>query len=118
MTVYHNSNRWDASNVLFEGGVIRAYDKSGETPGMQHIDYGLTMLRASALAEFAPTGQAFDLAELLASMVRSGEVMAWEAHQRFYEIGSASGLHELRRLFERVSTASSTSSTSHMNGRL
>ena len=41
MTVFENSERYDASNVWFEAGEIRAYDKRDKLPAMRHIDYGL-----------------------------------------------------------------------------
>ena len=46
MTVYRNSDRWDRSNVWFENGHIRAYDKEQRLPQMQHIDWGLSMVKA------------------------------------------------------------------------
>ena len=45
-----NENRWDASNVQFENGVIRYYSKTFHLPEMHHIDWGLGMLKASAVA--------------------------------------------------------------------
>ena len=41
MTVFRNENRWEPSNVWFEEGEIRRYDKKKFTPEMKHIDYGL-----------------------------------------------------------------------------
>ena len=49
MTVFHNQDRWDRSNVIFENGQIVKYDKLKRTPLMQHIDYGATLLRTPAL---------------------------------------------------------------------
>ncbi len=40
MTVYENSERFDSSNVWFEGGAIRAYDKKNKLR-RRGIDYGL-----------------------------------------------------------------------------
>ena len=48
MTVYRNHDQWDRSNVLFHGGRILCYDKKHRTPDMQHIDYGLGVLRAES----------------------------------------------------------------------
>ena len=50
MCVFRNENRWDASNVHFENGVIRRYSKKSRLPEMHHIDWGLGMLKASAVA--------------------------------------------------------------------
>src|SRR5688572_5063885 len=48
MTVYENQERYDASNVWFESGIIRRYDKKNKIPAMRHIDYGLGAFRARA----------------------------------------------------------------------
>src|SRR5262249_26691692 len=49
MTIYRNEGRWDRSNVHFERGVLMAYDKRNPSPPMQHIDYGLGLLKREAL---------------------------------------------------------------------
>jgi NDP-sugar pyrophosphorylase family protein len=63
MCVFRNENRWDASNVHFENGVIRYYSKKFRCPEMHHIDWGLGMLRASAVAT-RQLEKPWDLAEL------------------------------------------------------
>ena len=50
MTVFRNEGRWDTSNVWFENGRIRLYDKRERLPQMQHIDWGLGVIRSEALA--------------------------------------------------------------------
>jgi NDP-sugar pyrophosphorylase family protein len=94
MTVFRNENRWDASNVWFEEGEIRRYDKKQAGPDMRHIDYGLGVLRAKALWSW-PNEKAFDLAEVYAELIQRKELAGFEVDQRFYEIGSAEGLAEL-----------------------
>ena len=94
MTVYSNQGQWDTSNVEFAGGRIVAYDKKQRTPRMRHIDYGLGVLRADALAR-VPDGQAWDLATLYGELLNAGELAGFEAPHRFYEIGSFSGIEEL-----------------------
>ena len=94
MTVFKNENRWEPSNVWFEGDEIREYDKRNLRPEMQHIDYGLGFLRSRALAE-RPEGVPFDLADVYQDLVRKRELAGYEVNQRFYEIGSPRGLAEL-----------------------
>src|SRR4051812_27075715 len=62
MTVFRNEGRWDASNVWFENGRIRLYDKRERQPQMQHIDWGLGMIRREALAD-RPAGEPFDIGD-------------------------------------------------------
>lgn len=91
MTVFRNDGRWDRSNVDFSNGVIRCYDKARPTASMRHIDYGLGLLTPGAMAGRS-ADQAWDLADLYGDMARAGQLAAYEAHTRFYEIGSPSGL--------------------------
>jgi len=93
MTVYRNQGRWDSSNVEFAAGRILAYDKENRTTSMQHIDYGLGVFNRSA---FAGSGRA-DLAHVYRDLLHRGRLAACEVHERFYEIGSFEGLHELAR---------------------
>lgn len=93
MTVLRNENRWDKSNVLFRDGEILRYDKRIPAPEMLHIDYGLGLLRHDAL-ERRNAGTAFDLADLYADLLASRDLIGYEVHTRFHEIGSPAGLAE------------------------
>jgi NDP-sugar pyrophosphorylase family protein len=97
MCVFRNENRWDASNVQFENGVIRCYSKKFRLPAMHHIDWGLGMLKASAVAT-RPLDEPWDLAELYEELSTSGRLAGYEMTRRFYEIGSFEGLAETNRL--------------------
>jgi N-acetyl-alpha-D-muramate 1-phosphate uridylyltransferase len=94
MTVFENKGRWGASNVWFEAGEIRRYDKKVRIPEMRHIDYGIAVLSATVLAPF-PDKAAFDLADVYSRLVSESKMAAYEVKQRFYEIGSPQGLAEL-----------------------
>lgn len=100
MTVFRNEGRWDASNVEFSGGRILTYDKKNRNPRMHHIDYGLGAFERRAFANIAP-GEVYDLAALYAELLAQNELAAWEAKQRFYEIGSAEGMQELAKVLRR-----------------
>jgi len=93
MTVFRNDGQWDASNIEFVDGVIRRYDKVNRTADMHHIDYGLGVISADALAAL-PVDAAFDLADLYRDLVGRRELTGFEVAQRFYEIGSPVGLAE------------------------
>jgi NDP-sugar pyrophosphorylase family protein len=95
MTVYRNEGQWDTSNVEFADGQILAYNKNLRNARMRHIDYGLGVLHASALTR-VPDGQVWDLATLYQDLLEAGELAGFEAPHRFYEIGSFSGIEELR----------------------
>jgi MurNAc alpha-1-phosphate uridylyltransferase len=91
MTVLRNQGRWDRSNVIYEAGRLVLYDKQTD-PRMQHIDYGLSAFRREL---FDRTPKVFDLAMLFHDLSLQGELAALEVQQRFYEIGSPQGLHDL-----------------------
>jgi NDP-sugar pyrophosphorylase family protein len=93
MTVYRNEGQWDKSNVIFEAGEIICYDKKNSAPEMQFIDYGLSILTSQALASY-PMDQAFDLSTVFQALIRKRQMLGFEVFQRFYEIGSLSGLKE------------------------
>jgi NDP-sugar pyrophosphorylase family protein len=96
MTVFRNDERWDASNVHFDGVRIHRYSKRDRVPEMRHIDYGLGVLDARALDPYSDDGH-LDLATIYADLLARGELAGFEVTRRFYEIGSPAGLEELRR---------------------
>ena len=100
MTVYRNENRYDTSNVDFDGARIVRYDKRHRTPTMRHIDYGLGVFDRSVFAAL-PADTAYDLATVYQDLLAAGQLAAFEVHERFYEIGSHEGLHETERLLRR-----------------
>lgn len=97
MTVFENHGAFDTSNVWFEDGHIRLYSKQTMRPQMKHIDYGLGLFRSAAF-EGLPRDQVVDLATVQTDLVTRGQLTGYEMKERFYEIGSHSGLDELNRL--------------------
>jgi NDP-sugar pyrophosphorylase family protein len=93
MTVYHNKNKWDKSNVLFKNGRVVKYDKKNLIPEMEHLDYGINILRKSTLNDW-PDGTPFDLSDVFTKLIEKGDVSAFEVFKRFYEIGSVQGIKE------------------------
>ena len=92
MTVLRNEGRWDASNAVLRDGMVVRYDKANPTPEMHWIDYGLGGLTEDALA-VAPEEER-DLSGLYSLLAERGELMGFEAEERFYEIGSPAALAE------------------------
>ena len=99
MTVYRNEGRYDTSNVVFADGKIVVYDKKAKLPEMRHIDYGLSLFKSAVFDSYA-AGRVFDLAEVMAKLVREKQLAGYEVHERFYEIGSPEGLAELESLLQ------------------
>jgi NDP-sugar pyrophosphorylase family protein len=94
MTVYRNEGKWDSSNVEFEHGRIVAYDKRVKTPRMHYIDYGLGIFRRETFAGMEP-GAVKDLAEVYQDLLSRQDLAGYEMKERFYEIGSFTGIEDL-----------------------
>jgi NDP-sugar pyrophosphorylase family protein len=99
MTVFENHEAYDTSNVCFEDGRIKLYSKTEKNPSMHHIDYGLGVFRAEAFANY-PRNTVLDLARVQTDLVQRDQLAGYEMRQRFYEIGSHSGLAELNSLLQ------------------
>lgn len=98
MTVLENGDRWDKSNVLFEGGKLLEYNKHAPRPDMAYIDYGLGVVAAEVFAQY-PDDEPFDLADVYQTLSQQGQLAGLEVHERFYEIGSHTGLKEAEDFF-------------------
>jgi len=99
MTVYRNEGKFDTSNVVFADGEIKIYDKKAKLPEMRHIDYGLSLFKAGAFDSY-PADQPFDLAEVMGKLVQEKQLAGFEVLERFYEIGSPTGLAELETILK------------------
>jgi NDP-sugar pyrophosphorylase family protein len=98
MTVIKNRDQWDKSNVLFVESQLIEYNKVEPRTEMAHIDYGLSVVTASLLEQY-PIGQSFDLAEMYQDLSLRGQLTGLEVYERFYEIGSHTGLKETSEYF-------------------
>ena len=98
MTVLKNQNQWDKSNVLFVGGRLLEYNKRAPRAEMTYIDCGLGVVSASVLKR-RPVDQPFDLADVYQDLSLQGQLAGLEVHERFYEIGSHTGLKEAEEYF-------------------
>jgi NDP-sugar pyrophosphorylase family protein len=95
MTVFANWDRWDASNVEYAENRIVAYDKVRRSGRMTHLDYGLGVFHRRAF-DLVPDGEPFDLGALYQALLGFGDLASFEVAERFYEVGSPSGLEETR----------------------
>jgi NDP-sugar pyrophosphorylase family protein len=96
LTVMRNDDQWDRSNVLCLDGRIVRYSKEHKTADMRHIDYGLAAMRAGVL-QLYPEERTLDLARVYEDLAARDELAAYEVSDRFYEIGTPSGLEETRQ---------------------
>jgi NDP-sugar pyrophosphorylase family protein len=97
MTVFRNEDAWGPSNVVFSDGRVQLHDKRPEAkrPDMRYIDYGLSVITAAPLEEYVAPGAVADLGDVFRELSIQGLLAGYEVHQRFYEVGSASGVADL-----------------------
>jgi NDP-sugar pyrophosphorylase family protein len=95
MTVYKNLGQFDTSNARFEKGNL-FYDKQAGLRGekFDYIDYGFSIFKKEAIQRIPPN-EKFDLAQLFHSLSCEKKLAGYEVSERFYEIGSPTGLKEL-----------------------
>jgi NDP-sugar pyrophosphorylase family protein len=97
MVTYRNQDRYDRSNVVVRGSFVAAYDNQQKLPGMDYIDFGVSVFRREALRRVPPEEPA-SLEGLYTTLIAQQQLLAYTARRRFYEIGSPGGLAEFRAL--------------------
>lgn len=98
MAVLRNEGRWDQSNVIFREGMVALYEKGRQDQaktGMNHIDYGVSVLNKRAITERVAAGEKADLADVFHDLSIKGRLFGHEVFDRFFEVGSPAGLREL-----------------------
>ena len=100
MTVYENNGQFDTSNVEYaEGRVVRYAKGLDPIPSqMRWIDYGLSVLERTLVADRIPGDTVADLSDLCHALAAEGALAGYLVTERFYEIGSHAGLAELDAL--------------------
>jgi N-acetyl-alpha-D-muramate 1-phosphate uridylyltransferase len=101
MTVFHNKDLGDKSNVQFENGKILAYDKQNRTPQMVYIDYGLGVFKSDVFMDYSDD-RVFDLVEVYQKLLKEDRLAGFEIKDRFYEIGSFSGIDEMENYIKDI----------------
>ena len=97
MTVFNNKLSLDKSNVEFRNGKIQRYVKNILDNSLTHIDYGLSAFKAEAFLDIA-LDRSTDLVSVYQELLSNHQLAAFEVMERYYEIGSLQGLHELDQL--------------------
>lgn len=99
MTVLKNEGKWDKSNIEMADGKILDYDKNQKSNKLKYIDYGLGILSKDAFNDFKEK-EVFDLEEVYRNLLKKNELSGFEVKERFYEIGSFSGLSETEKFIK------------------
>ena len=94
LSVYKNNDQWDNSNTVVENGDIVLHSKNKYDKRMKYIDYGTSILLSSV---FKDQSNIFDLGHLYEELAAKGNLAAYIVTNRFFEIGSKTGLDEFSR---------------------
>ncbi|HKO52658.1 MAG TPA: NTP transferase domain-containing protein [Polyangiaceae bacterium] len=103
MSVFENHGAWDDSNCEIGRGLVLRYEKGVQDRALTHIDYGAIALRRSLIAQ-QPEQVAFGLDKLQHELAAAGCLRAFEATERFYEVGSERGIADLEQKLSGGST--------------
>jgi NDP-sugar pyrophosphorylase family protein len=96
MTIIENNNKWDKSNVIFDGDRIIKYDKNDIVPEMKFIDYGLGIMNKKCFDNIREN-EVSDLASIYRDLANKKELLGFEVKERFYEVGSFAGIEEFKK---------------------
>ena len=94
-------NVTDTSNAELAEGRVRYRKGAGPETGMTYIDYGLSVVSARVVSERIPRDAVSDLAELFTDLGERGMLAGFEVYERFYEVGSESGIADLEDMLAR-----------------
>lgn len=98
MTVLHNRDRWEPSNVRVDAGRVVSYAK-GAPPGThEHIDYGIVAIGQEAFAGRRP-GDVFDLGEVFRALAERRDLAAFEVTEPFHDVGTVEALRATEAYF-------------------
>ena len=100
MTVLKNFGQWDKSNAYFKNKCV-SYNKQNPKKDMDYIDYGLSVVNNSIFDNFIENKN-FDIAEIFENLSKNKLLAGYEVNERFYEIGSASGLSDTIKFFKEI----------------
>jgi NDP-sugar pyrophosphorylase family protein len=96
MTVLHNVDRIEPSNVLVEDDCIVAYSKDPRPERAEHIDYGMLLFDAEAFESVSDV-RPFDLIEVLTALIATRRLAAFVVTEPFHDIGTPETLLETER---------------------
>jgi N-acetyl-alpha-D-muramate 1-phosphate uridylyltransferase len=96
MGVFCNQNAYDSSNVQVGANKVVRYVKGAARLQLTHIDAGISVFERSALQDI-PEKQNIALDQFFSSWAASGRLGAYPVAQRFYEVGSQTGLEDFEK---------------------
>jgi NDP-sugar pyrophosphorylase family protein len=100
MVVYKNFDKYDKSNIAIKGDLVVGYGRDNTSKDMVFIDYGTSVLRKKAL-DLVPKDKTYSTGEFFSQLIKKGELLSFEAKNRFYHIGNPKSLEEFNNFIRR-----------------
>lgn len=100
MVIFKNNNLYDRSNVAVENGLITRYDKKNSSGDLIYIDYG-ALIFSKNVFNIIPNNQTYSLEKVIQDLIQRRQISAFEAVERFYEIGSHKGMDEFKEYIQK-----------------
>ena len=95
MTIMHNNNQFDKSNIVYSNKKIISYNKKHPRITMHYIDYGISIFNKYLFTQY--NQDIFDLSDLQSHLADKQLLEAYEVYNRFYEIGTPNALKEFKQ---------------------
>jgi NDP-sugar pyrophosphorylase family protein len=99
MVVFKNHDKYDKSNLIVKNDMVVGYGDKNRTKDMVYIDYGTTALHKNSL-NIIPPNKFFTTKEFFSKLIEKQELLAYEAKERFYHIGTPASLEELKKFIK------------------
>ena len=99
MTLMKNDLNAEVSNVVFEEGFVKKYDKNAYEASMEYIDFGLNIFKTEVFSNY-PLNQKIDLSTIQSELATRGQMIGYQVNQRYYEVGSFKGLQDFKDFVE------------------
>jgi NDP-sugar pyrophosphorylase family protein len=90
MTIFHNRNEQEKSNILMENNEIILFDKVNQNLDMEYIDYGFQIFSSDIFENYK--NNIFDLSDPVKKLIAEKQMATHEVYNCFFEIGSLEGI--------------------------
>jgi NDP-sugar pyrophosphorylase family protein len=102
MTIMKNNLNAEISNVIYENGFVKKYNKEKYEESMDYIDFGLNVFKAEAFNNY-PLNEEVDLSAIQSGLATRKQIVGYLVNQRYYEVGSFKGIQDFSEFTEGLS---------------
>tara|TARA_B100000959_G_scaffold247312_1_gene273518 strand:- start:210 stop:896 length:687 start_codon:yes stop_codon:yes gene_type:complete len=100
MAIFKNNNKYDKSNIELNNSEKIFYYKNKDNKKLQFIDYGASYVNKQIFKGIKKNVK-FDLSDLFEEISKKNMLSGYKVRKRFYEIGSYSGIKDLKNYLKK-----------------